>query len=232
VGARAGGDPYELELVSKEGESGERRRARHPLGRVPMLEDDDGRVLFESSAICLHAAELAPGADLIAVDRSFARALTYRRIFFVMTEVEPPALTARRARAVGDAEDESALRAVARGLEAVEATLSGRDHILGESFSVADVVVCEITRMPGSLEVGEPRARLLAYFGPVAARPARERAVARIDTAGKPSRGHRPPGAESALDSPLSPRRHPFPSPTRPPTARGRRRSRPAPAGG
>jgi glutathione S-transferase len=181
------GIPYELEIVSKEGESGERHRTRHPLGRVPVLEDDEGRMLFESSAICLHAAELAPEADLIPASGTFERALTYQWIFFVMTEIEPPALTARRARAAGGGEDESALRAVGRGLEAVEAALSGRDHILGESFSVADIVVSEVTRMTGRLEVREPGPNLLAYFERVAARPARNRAVASIDAAAKPA---------------------------------------------
>jgi glutathione S-transferase len=179
------GIPYELEIVSKEGESGERQLARHPLGRVPVLEEDDGRTFFESSAICLYAAELAPEADLIAAEGSFERALAYQWIFFVMTEIEPPAITAMRARAGGEGENESALRAVGRGLEAVEAALSGRDHILGESFSVADIVVSEVTKMTGRLEVGEPGPNLLAYFERVAARPARERAVARIDAAGK-----------------------------------------------
>jgi glutathione S-transferase len=181
------GIPYELEIVSKEGESGERHLARHPLGRVPVLEEDDGRTFFESSAICLHAAELSPGADLIAAAGTFERSLAYQWIFFVMTEIEPPAITAARARAAGDGENESALRAVGRGLEAVDAALSGREHILGESFSVADIVVSEVTRMTGRLEVGEPGPNLVAYFERVAARPARDRAVARIDAAGKPA---------------------------------------------
>ena len=179
------GIPYDLEIVSKEGGSGERHRARHPLGRVPALETDDGRLLFESSAICLYAAELAPEADLIAADGSLERALAYQWIFFAMTEIEPPAITAMRARAGGEGENESALRAVGRGVDAVETALADRDHILGESFSVADVVVSEVTRMTGRLEVGEPGPNLLAYFERVAARPARERAVARIDAAGK-----------------------------------------------
>jgi glutathione S-transferase len=179
------GIPYELEIVSKEGESGERHRTRHPLGRVPVLETDDGRLVFESSAICLYAAELAPEAHLIATDGSLERALAYQWIFFAMTEIEPPAITAMRARAGGEGENESALRAVGRGVDAVETALADRDHILGESFSVADIVVSEVTKMTGRLGVGEPGPNLLAYFERVAARPARDRAVTRIDAAGK-----------------------------------------------
>jgi glutathione S-transferase len=173
---------YELEVVSAEGESAERHRARHPLGRVPVLEEDEGRTVFESSAICLHVAELAPAADLIPAAGTFERALTYQWIFFVMTEIEPSAIAARRSRRDGK-EDESALKRVGRGLEAVEAALAGRDHILGDSFSVADIVVSEVTFMTQRLEVGEPGPNLVAYFERVAARPARERAVAKIAAA-------------------------------------------------
>jgi glutathione S-transferase len=148
------GIPYELEIVSKEGESGERHRARHPLGRVPVLETDDGRLVFESSAICLYAAELAPEADLIGADGSLERALTYQWIFFAMTEIEPPAIAVYRARAADGGEDESAVKRVGRGIDAVEAALADRDHILGESFSVADIVISEVTKMTGRLEVG------------------------------------------------------------------------------
>jgi glutathione S-transferase len=179
--------PYELELVSGEGESAERHRARHPLGRVPVLEDDDGQTVFESSAICLHVAELAsPGLGLIPAAGTYERALTYQWIFFVMTEIEPPAITARLSRARGDGEDESALKRTGRGIDAVEAAMADRDYILGESFSVADIVVSEVTSMTRRLEVGEPGPNLLAYFERVGARPARERAVAKIAAAAKP----------------------------------------------
>jgi glutathione S-transferase len=176
--------PYELEVVSGEGESAERHHARHPLGRVPVLEDDDGRMVFESSAICLHAAELAPpGLGLIPAAGTIERALTYQWIFFVMTEIEPAAITARRARARGDGEDESALKRTGKGVAAVEAAMADRDYILGASFSVADIVVSEVTFMTQRLEVGEPGPNLVAYFERVAARPARERAVAKIAAA-------------------------------------------------
>jgi glutathione S-transferase len=180
------GIPYQLEIVSAEGESAEQHGARHPLGRVPVLEEDDGRTVFESSAICLRGAELAPDADLIPAAGTFERALTYQWIFFVMTEIEPPAITAMRAHRADGEEDESALRRVGRGLEAVEAALVDRDYILGESFSVADIVVSEVTFMTQRLGVGEPGPNLVAYFERLAARPARERAVAKI-AAAKPA---------------------------------------------
>jgi glutathione S-transferase len=177
------GLPYELEIVSAEGESAEQHRARHPLGRVPVLEDDEGRTIFESSAICLHVAEIAPDADLIPAAGTFERALTYQWISFVMTEIEPPAIAARRSRGGDGPEDEAALKRVDRGLEAVEAALADREYILGGSFSIADIVVSEVTLMTRRLSVGDPGPNLTAYFERVAARPARERAAAKIAAA-------------------------------------------------
>jgi glutathione S-transferase len=153
---------------------------------VPVLEEEDGRTVFESSAICLRAAELAPDADLIPAAGTFERALTYQWMFFVMTEIEPPAIAARRARQADGEEDGSALKRVGRGLEAVEAALVDRDYILGESFSIADIVVSEVTLMTSRLRVGEPGPNLVAYFERLAVRPARERAVAKI-AAAKPA---------------------------------------------
>ncbi|HSY40111.1 MAG TPA: glutathione binding-like protein, partial [Polyangia bacterium] len=60
-------------------------------------------------------------------------------------------------------------------------------YILGEGFSIADVVVSEVTSMTQRLSVGGPGPNLAAYFERLAARPARERAVARIAAAATPA---------------------------------------------
>src|SRR5665213_2282184 len=58
------GADYELVTMSaEEGRSAE-HRARHPLGRVPVLEDEQGP-MFESTALVFHVAELYPDAGLL-----------------------------------------------------------------------------------------------------------------------------------------------------------------------
>jgi glutathione S-transferase len=83
------GAPYELTLMSWEEGSGEEHRARHPLGRVPVLEDDEGFV-FESTAICLHLADLHPQAGLLPPLGTHERALAYQWSCFAPAELEPP----------------------------------------------------------------------------------------------------------------------------------------------
>ena len=70
------GEPYELTTMTREEGKGAEHLARHPLGRVPVLEDGEG-TLFESAAICLHLADLHPEAGLIPSLGSHERALVY-----------------------------------------------------------------------------------------------------------------------------------------------------------
>jgi glutathione S-transferase len=87
------GAPYELTLMSWEEGSAEEHRARHPLGRVPVLEDDEGYV-FESTAICLHLADLHPQAELLPPPGTHERALAYQWSCFAPAELEPPLIEA------------------------------------------------------------------------------------------------------------------------------------------
>ena len=87
------GEPYELTIMNWEQGSGEEHRARHPLGRVPVVHFDDGYV-FESTAICLQLADLYPDAHLIGALGTHARALAYQWSIFAPAELEPPLIEA------------------------------------------------------------------------------------------------------------------------------------------
>src|SRR6516162_9599458 len=58
------GEPYELIVMTREEGRGADHRGRHPLGRVPAIEDDEG-VVFESAAICLHLGDRHPESGLL-----------------------------------------------------------------------------------------------------------------------------------------------------------------------
>jgi glutathione S-transferase len=79
---KAGGSPVDLhqELVNlpKGEQRGETHLARNPLGKLPVLELDDGRYLTESLAIIEYIEELFPNPPLIgrsARQRAFNREL-------------------------------------------------------------------------------------------------------------------------------------------------------------
>jgi glutathione S-transferase len=74
--------------MAREDRQREEHLLRHPLGRVPVIEEEGGFV-FESAAIRLHLAELHPEAGLIPAPQSHERALVYQWTFFAMDELEP-----------------------------------------------------------------------------------------------------------------------------------------------
>jgi glutathione S-transferase len=170
------GASYQLERLSLEEGASAEHRARHPLGRVPVLETDDA-MLFESTALCLHVAELYLDAGLIPASGTPERALVYQWLFFAMTELEPRMIETYRLRPDAPALADAARERCAAALEAVERRLDGREYLLGESFSVADIVAGEVVRVVGVLGAAELGPNAEAYVERLRRRPARRRAT-------------------------------------------------------
>jgi glutathione S-transferase len=138
------GAPYELTKLAPEERKSAEHLARQPLGRVPALELDDGTVMFESAAICLQLADLHPDTGLIPPLGSAERALVYQWVLFGMTELEAPLY-----RWLSDVAEDSATPSPARerfaqAAAALETALEGRDWLLGERFTVADVICASV----------------------------------------------------------------------------------------
>lgn len=121
-------------------------KALNPMGQVPVIVDDD-MVLAESMAINLYLAKkhgkLAPAtlAD---------EAQTLRWCFWAMTAVEKTLLDVLlNSRGLMGREQDVA--AVAAGIEELQKpfkvlndALAGRDYLVGDSFSVADLNVASV----------------------------------------------------------------------------------------
>jgi glutathione S-transferase len=135
--------PCELVKLAPEQRTSAEHRARHPLGRVPALELDDGTVMFESAAICLQLADLHPEASLIAPVGSPERALVYQWVLFAMTELEAPLFRWIRETAE-DSADPSSRERFAQAAAALQTALDGRDWLLGDRFTVADVMCASV----------------------------------------------------------------------------------------
>ena len=80
------GLPYEIENITRDERKEPAHLARHPLGRVPVVHDGEGYV-FESAAIVLQIADLAPAGKLIAAAGSHDRALQYQWVLYAMVEM-------------------------------------------------------------------------------------------------------------------------------------------------
>ena len=178
------GLPYELNKMSfhpKDLKS-EEHRARHPLGRVPVLEDGDV-TLYESGAIVEYVLERhAPGRLKPAVDA--AEYPAYLQWFhYCEGMVMPPINTIvvhtlllpeerRDATVLGQAQ-----RLLTKALAPVNEVLAGKDYLIGE-FSGADIMLGHACFMANRLGcVPDEMENLKAYVQRVGERPAFQTAI-------------------------------------------------------
>jgi glutathione S-transferase len=169
------GAPYELTAMTREERQTPEHRRRHPLGRVPVLEDEDGFV-FESAALCLQLADLHPEAQLIPPLGTHERALIYQWTVFAMSELEPAIIEARH----GDDDPARAQAGAERfqaGAQAVEQALEGHDYLVADRFSVADLVCGAVLIFGKSAGLTNNLPNINAYLARLEARPARTRAT-------------------------------------------------------
>lgn len=133
----------ELVKLAPEERKSVEHRARHPLGRVPALEFDDGTFMFESAAICMQLADLHPEAGFIAPLGSSERGLIYQWVLFAMTELEAPLFRWIRDTAE-DSADPSSRERFAEAAGALQNAIDGRQWLLGDRFTVADVMCASV----------------------------------------------------------------------------------------
>jgi glutathione S-transferase len=171
----AGAD-YDFVVMTQEQGDSAAHQARHPLGRVPVLETDDG-LLFESAALCLQIADLHPDANLIPPPATYERGLVYQWTIFAMSELEPAAIRAYTAARDGDAErTKSAQERLTDRFVALEDALEGQDFIIGEWFTIADVVLGGVLHTVRRIKLMPQSPNVNAYLDRLDARPAKQRA--------------------------------------------------------
>jgi len=141
----------ELNIVKGETRTKEFLR-KFPNGRIPAVELDDGKLLFESNAIILYFAE---GTTFIPADR-FQRAQVFQWLFFEQYSHEPYIASVRYLVTYPEVPDarrtilETMMRP--RGYDALgvmEGHLKSREWFVGERYSVADIALYAYTRVAG-----------------------------------------------------------------------------------
>jgi len=147
---------------------------KNPALRVPTLELDDGEHLAESNAILWYFGDGSAYVPSGPLER--ARVLQW--MFFEQYEVEPAprvarfwiALLGQRDRYA--AELESKWRAGNRALAALDGHLDGREWLVGDAFTIADISVYAYTQLAeeGDFELGR-HPNVQAWIERVAALP-------------------------------------------------------------
>jgi glutathione S-transferase len=144
----------------------------NPGLRVPTLVLDDGRSLAESNAITFYFAE---GTPYLPEDR-FERAQVLQWQFFEQYSHEPYIAVARFWAIAGitpeDAEREAKLKGGTAALRALESHLTGREFLVGERYTIADIALYAYTHVApeGGFEL-EPYPAIRGWLERVAAQP-------------------------------------------------------------
>ena len=154
----------------------------NPSGKVPALTDG-ALNLSESAAIVTYVGEKYPASGLVPSD-AFDRAHYFQWCFFVMSELETPLWTMakhtqylpeeRRVPAVS----ESCLWEFDLAVKIADQHLQGREFVVGNHFSGADILISATLNWARSLGATLPPS-LETYANKMLARPALAKARAR-----------------------------------------------------
>ena len=144
----------------------------NPLGYVPLLEFDDGTRLREGPAIVQYIADQVPAKNLAPANGTMARYKLQEWLTFIGTELHKnfgPLFTPGTTDEVKAATKDR----IAGRLKWVEGELAGKQHLMGDTYTVADGYLFTVTNWAGHVGLDlSPYANLQAYRARVGARPA------------------------------------------------------------
>jgi glutathione S-transferase len=151
-------------------------RALNPMGKLPILADGE-QIVTEVAAIGLYLADRYALGRLAPATDDLRRGTYLRWSLFAPSVIEPGAI----AKANGWAGKPSQVGwgSYDEMLVAIEAAIADREFLLGDQFTMADVVFGGTLRYMLRFKMLEASANVSAYTERLGARPALARAEAR-----------------------------------------------------
>ena len=154
--------------------------ARNPLGRVPVLELDDGAYLADSMAICRDFEETHPEPPLMGIDvrdKAMVEMWNRRMEFEIMAQISGCFRHTHRyweGRIPQIPEyGELCRKTVLERMAWLDGELADREFIAGDRFTVADITAftaISLGRIP-KIRIAEELTNLQRWFDAVRARP-------------------------------------------------------------
>jgi glutathione S-transferase len=149
----------------------------NPLGYVPLLELGDGTRLTEAPALLQHIADQVPEKSLAPANGTVARAQVNGWLAFVSSELHKgfaplfnPATPAEYKPMVIDK--------LLKRLAWVDEQLAGKQYLMGDSFSVADLYLFNVTSWAPLVKLDISNlANIAAFRAHMAQRPAVQAAM-------------------------------------------------------
>ena len=174
------GWPYAVRLVDAPTLASPTYRAQQPFGQVPILEEDGRPTLFETGAIVL---DVAMRSGVLMPENVDERSQVLVWCFAALNSVEPFLANLAEVDFFMEDEDEKAKRrpgvlAMAeQRLSDVQTALGDRPWLVGERFTVADLLMASVLKIARSLDVLAGVPALAAYQERCIDRPAYRKAI-------------------------------------------------------
>jgi glutathione S-transferase len=148
----------------------------NPMGKVPAVLIN-GEPLFESAAICTYLADLVPEKGLISPSGTRERALHMQWVSFDLSELEAYVWSnARNTFVLPEEKRITALfeqnnKAFMKAARVLDKEMEGRDYLVGNRFSVTDILVGSTLNWGNNQGLLEHTPNLQAYLARLKERP-------------------------------------------------------------
>ncbi len=169
-----------VNLAKEEGQSAD-FLALNPSGKLPVLTEGD-LVLTESAAICTYLADCHPDKHLVPAVGTLDRARYNQWCYFVLSELEQPLWTMGKHKFALPKEyrvrqvQKTAGFEFARAVRVLEEGLKGRDFLVGDHFTMADLLAVQTLNWAAVFKIDHGSLQLDAYRDRIWQREARLRA--------------------------------------------------------
>jgi glutathione S-transferase len=172
------GAPYELRHVDilAGAQKAPEIVALNPMGKLPVLTEGE-QVVTEAAAIGLYLADRHAYGRLSPKVEDPARGTYLRWSLFAPSVIEPGSMAKMAGWPVK--EGQAGWGSYDAMLKAMESAVANRAFILGDTFSMADVIFGGTLRYMMMVKMIEPRPAFTAYVERLSGRPALKRADAR-----------------------------------------------------
>lgn len=168
-------DLIEVDSTTKRTEAGDDYRAIHPLGMVPALALDDGRLLTENAAVLQYIADRVPGQLAPLAEAGLQRSYLHQWLCFIGTELHKGLAPLLDKRAPAEVKA-YVLERVLPKLAHVDVHLARQPYLL-DNYSVADAYLFAVLNwtVVTTIKLADYPA-LQAFHGRLLARSAVQRA--------------------------------------------------------
>jgi glutathione S-transferase len=174
------GWPYRVQLVDAPTLKSAAYLQSQPFGQVPYLEEDGRPTLFETGAIVIDVATRA--GKLIPAEGP-ERALVISWVIAALNSIEPFLMSVAEIeyftqdKALQAARRPAAVEMAGQRLGQLQAALGDRDWLVGDTFTIADLMMGSVLRIAHRLGLLDRFPKLIAYHDRCLDRPALRKAV-------------------------------------------------------